>query len=64
MGILIRFSEHKRARASAREPLHGPGSIVILPVVRVDRDADPRPVPPANAESSGPRRRKRPARRS
>ena len=67
MGILIRFPDDKRAAANlGRAPFAGASaSIVILPVIRIERHCEERPAGPASAaDGSGGRRRKRPARRS
>ena len=67
MGILIRFPDAKRGAADVgRAPLGGASaSVVILPVIRIERHCEERPADPASAAGgSGGRRRKRPARRS
>lgn len=64
MGIVIGFPKGRRAAAAEGAQL-GPASVVILPVIRIERHADEAPRdPPSEAAASGGRRRKRAARRS
>jgi hypothetical protein len=67
MGTVIRFPDEKRmswSGAGAR-PLDTPGSVVILPVIRVERHDDD-PAGGIAPEAGSPRGsgRRRPARRS
>lgn len=67
MGILLRFPDEKRAAATGSAAL-APGrsaSVIILPVIRIERHGGELPVDPASvAGNSGLRRRKRRARPS
>ena len=40
MGIVIRFPEHRQSSGAAARTANGPASVVILPVVRVERTSE------------------------
>ena len=61
MGAVIRFPEDRLAERRSAETRAGPASIVILPVIRIERHADETPggFAPGEGSESGGRRRRR-----
>ena len=64
MGEIIRFpDEAGRLRAAKHSDPHGePATVIILPVVRIERDPDGSSSEPHSGNSAGRRRRRRVAR--
>ncbi len=61
MGTIINFPEARRVERESLEGLRGTATIMILPVVRIERPTDN---PPDEVTPAGTRKRRRRARRS
>lgn len=59
MGAVIRFPLEERIADGRRVGLREPASIIILPVIRIERHADEPTGSPGTGKSSGRRRRGR-----
>jgi hypothetical protein len=59
MGAVVRFPLEERMADGRRVGLGEPASIIILPVIRIERHVDEPGGAPANGKSAGRRRRRR-----
>lgn len=64
MGTVINFPEARRVEREALDGLRGTATIMILPVVRIERLTDNPTDEVSPPATTGPRRRRRRARRS
>jgi hypothetical protein len=65
MGTIVEFSQARRTSRQNRTPIEaGPGVIVILPSIRIEREvAHPQAPPPQASQSPANRRRRKRATR-
>lgn len=64
MGTIINFPEARRVERDSLDGLRGTATIMILPVVRIERPTDRPPDEVTPAGTAGTRKRRRRARRS